>query len=184
LPIQVTPASPSAITVEITVDEPSHSGDDDPEICVATLTQAAVLAANFRNYTSGQIGVRVCNDAEIRTINDRHLQHDYATDVISFGYVDEPPYVEGELVVSWETAKRTASNLTGWSTQSELILYVVHGVLHICSMDDTRRDCRLEMRAAEHAVLTQLGITDISRFGADDVETCEDPATDTSREIN
>ncbi len=171
--------TPSSITVEITIDEPPH-----PDVCVDSLTRAVCLAANLRNYSIGQIGLRLCDDAAIRAINCRHLEHDYATDVISFGYTDEPPFVEGELVVSLETAERTASSLPGWSTQNELILYVVHGVLHICSMDDTDEVSRAEMRAAERTVLTRLGITDISRFGADEAETCESESSDAPLEIN
>ena len=171
--------TPSTITVEITIDEPPH-----PDICVESLTRAVILAANSRNYSSGQIGLRLCDDAAIRAINCRHLEHDYATDVISFGYTDEPPFVEGELVVSVETAARTATSLPGWSTQNELVLYVVHGVLHICSMDDTNEVSRANMRSVERAVLTQLGIADISRFGADEAETCEDGTNDAPLEIN
>ncbi len=171
--------TPSTITVEITIDEPPH-----PDACVESLIQAVVVAADLRGYCSGQIGIRICDDATIRGINHRHLEHDYATDVISFGYTDEPPLVEGELVVSVETAERTASRLPGWSTQNELILYVVHGVLHICSMDDTDEVSRADMRAAERAVLTRLGIADISKFGADEAETCENEVKDAPWEIN
>lgn len=181
--------TPSSISVDITVDEPPHSRANPahgfpPDLCLATLTRAAQLAASFRHYDQGQLGIRICDDAEIRQINRRHLQHDYATDVISFGYTDQPPCVEGELVVSWETASRTAASLPGWSVQNELVLYVVHGVLHICAMDDQDPVGRAAMRAAELAVLTQLGITDISRFGADEAETCEHRVNDTTVEAN
>ena len=132
----------------------------------APIEQAVRTAALHRGYSSGSIGVRITNDPTIRQLNAKHLGHDYATDVISFGYEADLPNVEGELVVSIDTAKKQSQEI-GWPCSHELILYVVHGVLHICGMDDHQVDDRAAMRAAEETVLQSLGIDEISRFGAD-----------------
>ncbi|TWU48041.1 rRNA maturation RNase YbeY [Rubripirellula reticaptiva] len=151
----------SKIEVEVNVD---------PQISVAInqplMIRAIATAAAARGFTAGQIGVRVTDDPAIREINAKHLGHDYATDVISFGYEADSPYVEGELVVSIDTAISRAAEL-GWPAESELILYVVHGTLHICGMDDHDDDDRQAMRTFETEVMTRLGIPDIQRFGAD-----------------
>ncbi len=136
------------------------------------LTDAAIQAAQARGFAVGQIGIRICSDDAIREVNRRHLTHDYATDVISFGYVADPPRVEGELVVSIETAQRTAAGQSDWSSENELLLYVVHGVLHLCGMDDVDPSSRSEMRVVEQQVLTDCGVSSIVRFGADTIETC------------
>lgn len=130
------------------------------------LRRAVVAAAEYRDCRSGELGIRVTDDSRIHRINRDHLHHDYPTDVISFGYALDPPRVEGELVVSVETARREAARL-GWQPAAELSLYVVHGVLHIAGMDDAAPDERSEMRRAERAVLHRLGIDEIDRFGAD-----------------
>ena len=66
----------------------------------------------------------------------RHLGHDWPTDVISFG-LSEPgdPTLAGELVVSAEMAAATARE-AGADPSAELALYVVHGLLHLCGLDD------------------------------------------------
>jgi probable rRNA maturation factor len=119
---------------------------------------AVQRAALERGFHCGEIGVRISTDQEIRAINRRHLQHDYSTDVVSFPYSAVLPRVEGELIVSVETARRTATVIEDWSTAAELLLYVVHGVLHLCGMEDADECERQSMRVAEHKVLAACGI--------------------------
>ena len=132
----------------------------------ATARRAVAAAAAYRGYDAGVIGIRVTGDAEIHHVNRQHLGHDYPTDVISFAYRDERPILEGELIVSAETAHQRAAEL-GWPVSSELILYMVHGTLHIAGMDDQSERDRAAMREAERCVMLQLGIDEIVRCGAD-----------------
>ena len=154
--------TPSSIDVEVLVDPPLQS-----QVSTERLVEAARLTAETCGFCSAEIAIRVTGDAEIRSINRRHLQHDYATDVISFGYLAEPPRLEGELVISRETAERIAAELEDWDVDQELTLYVVHGVLHLCGMDDANARERAEMRRAEQELLLRLGCTGIRRWGAD-----------------
>ncbi|GAA5508782.1 rRNA maturation RNase YbeY [Novipirellula caenicola] len=156
--------SAPTLSIEIVTDDPLP----DPT-WYDRIRSAVTEASTLRGYSCGEIGVRVTNDAEIRQINARHLDHDYETDVISFAYSDEPPTLEGELVVSLETARRVADRV-GWSVENELLLYVVHGTLHIAGMDDLEDDVRQAMRDAECQVMQSLGIDDIVHYGPDRVE--------------
>ncbi len=61
-------------------------------------------------------------------------------------------HLEGELIVSTETALREAA-AHGWSPQDELLLYVVHGLLHLCGYDDLTDEARPAMRVREREVL-------------------------------
>lgn len=153
-----------ALQVDVIVDEqvamPVRAG---------RLVEAVTAAARHRGCLQGEIGIRVAGDAEIQQINRTHLQHDYPTDVISFGYLHQPPRVEGELVVSAETAARTAADLN-WIAANELILYVVHGTLHLCGMDDQQPQARAAMRQAEISIMQQLGIAMVDRHAVDGVE--------------
>lgn len=119
------------------------------------VAQAVVAAARHLKFSSGAIGVRFCDDETIHQINVKHLQHDYPTDVISFPYSDDEGVLEGELIASLDTAKVNAID-AGWSAAEELLLYVIHGVLHIGGMDDQSDSQRQEMRIAEQAVLETL----------------------------
>lgn len=157
--------------------------DDQVAMPVQTtrLVEAAVMAAQHRGCQTGEIGIRVTEDAEIQHVNRTHLQHDYPTDVISFGYLHQPPRVEGELVVSAETAARTAVDLC-WIAANELILYVVHGTLHLCGMDDQQPEARIEMRQAEMSVMQKLGIAMVDRHAVDRVELGTNTEPEASRQ--
>lgn len=68
--------------------------------------------------------------------------------------------IEGEIIASAEMAA-TMANDGKWSAQAELILYVVHGLLHICGYDDLSPEEKCIMRARERAILSELGLTAI-----------------------
>lgn len=115
-----------------------------------------VLAAH--GVTTAEVSVAVVNDARIHTINRVHLNHDYPTDVLSFVYNTSANAVDGELLVSAETARRACAE-HGMAAHDELLLYVVHGTLHLVGYDDQTDDARRIMHAQERAVLQQMGIT-------------------------
>lgn len=109
-------------------------------------------------YDRGEISVAVVDDPTIHALNRRHLRHDYATDVLSFPLVDEPPRLEGEIVVSAETAASQAGDY-GWPAEDELLLYVVHGALHLVGFGDKTEAAAAAMRQAEARHLRLAGVT-------------------------
>lgn len=152
---------PILLNIEIIVDEDvSYVANEQ------RLRDACTTALSLRDFDQGEIGIRVTTDAAIHQINRDHLGHDYPTDVISFSYSANSPRIEGELVVSVDTAAERAKDL-GWSLEHELLLYVVHGTLHITGMDDHEPQDRLAMRGAERKVMLQLGINNIDQYAAD-----------------
>ena len=68
--------------------------------------------------------------------------------------------IEGEIIASAEMAASMAGD-GKWSAEAELILYVVHGLLHICGYDDLTPEEKCIMRARERAILSELGLTAI-----------------------
>jgi probable rRNA maturation factor len=68
--------------------------------------------------------------------------------------------IEGEIIASAEMAATMAGD-GKWSAEAELILYVVHGLLHICGYDDLTPEEKCIMRARERAILSKLGLTAI-----------------------
>ncbi len=105
------------------------------------------------------ISVALVNDATIHRMNRRHLGHDWPTDVISFRISEagEVP-LWGELVISAERATAIA-RVIAVAPWSELALYVVHGLLHLCGQDDQSEEDRGAMRRREHEILVREGIT-------------------------
>ena len=151
--------------------EEINSDDSDPpsplQVLVVNETDAAVDAARleaavravFSDAANASItlSVAVVNDEAIHELNRRFLTHDYATDVLSFALSDDPICFEGEIVVSRDTAVRAAAE-AGWSADDELLLYVVHGSLHLAGYGDKTAAEAAQMRAQERAVLARLGI--------------------------
>jgi probable rRNA maturation factor len=126
--------------------------------CDEARVEAAVLAALAGSeYAEGSISVAIVDDATIHGLNRQFLEHDYETDVLSFVLEDSPPRLEGEIVLSRDTAQRCAVE-AGWTADDELLLYVVHGALHLAGYDDHDAADNAKMRAREAAILDRLGI--------------------------
>lgn len=145
------------LTIEILVDPESATSMQTAGVSREDIQQSVIAAASIGDCDTGEIGVRVTDDSSIHQINRDFLQHDYPTDVISFPYVLSVPQVEGELVVSLDTASAEAPH-AGWSVREELLLYVIHGTLHLVGFDDTNDKARVQMRSAEKSALRLVGI--------------------------
>ncbi len=122
----------------------------------AALRAAIMAVLEGENLRSADVSVVMVDDPAIHNINREQLQHDFPTDVITFPLSDEPGRLEGELVVSLDTAAHVAAE-HGWSLAAETVLYVVHGMLHLCGYDDLTDEDRVKMRRREREILSQLG---------------------------
>lgn len=139
------------MTVAVANQQSVLTIDEDRIRRVAT----AILAD--AGYLAGELSVAIVDDPTIHALNARHLGHDYPTDVLSFPLLDEPPRIEGEVIVSADTARANAPEY-GWPAESELLLYLVHGVLHLTGRRDKTDDETAAMRAAEARYLRSAGI--------------------------
>ena len=108
-------------------------------------------------YRHGMISIAVVDDSTIHQINRQFLDHDYPTDVLSFVLEDNCPHLIGELVVSADTAISNSQQY-GWSATNELLLYVIHGCLHLVGYLDKDPTDRSRMLAAELDQLKKLDL--------------------------
>jgi probable rRNA maturation factor len=106
---------------------------------------------------SGSLSIAVVDDPTIHQLNRQFLEHDYPTDALSFLFEREQDHLEGEVIVSADTAVRVAAEL-GWPAEDELLLYVVHATLHLVGHDDATDELRTAMRNEERRYLAALGI--------------------------
>lgn len=104
------------------------------------------------------ISIAVVDDATMHELNRQYLQHDYPTDVLSFLLEDDDDRIEGEIIISADYAAREAEQF-GWSSQEEMLLYVIHGSLHLVGYDDLEPELKTEMRAKEREYLATFGLT-------------------------
>ena len=109
-----------------------------------------------------EISLAFVDNPTIHRLNRRYLQHDEPTDVLSFP-LSEPGArrLAGELVLGVEVAIEQAA-ARGHDVQTELTLYVIHGLLHLCGYDDHDDASRAAMRERERLYLRQLGLPDIA----------------------
>jgi probable rRNA maturation factor len=121
------------------------------------LKTAAEAVLRAGGIVDCSLSIAVVLDAAIHALNQKYLAHDYPTDVLSFVLERKGNRLEGEVIASAETAARAAPGF-GWPATDELLLYVVHGTLHLVGYDDTSDDLRRQMRAAERQFLAAFGL--------------------------
>jgi probable rRNA maturation factor len=118
-----------------------------------------LLRSLFRaeGISRGEVSVSIVRDDEIHQLNRSYLSHDYPTDVLSFVLDRDGAELNGEIVVSSDTALARCREF-GWSAHDELTLYVIHGALHLVGYDDkTAEDCRLMRERERHYLIEALG---------------------------
>jgi len=101
-----------------------------------------------------KIDVYGVSDEELLSINKKHLQHDYYTDIITFDY-SRGNKISGELYVSLERVEENALAL-GLSYESELRRVVAHGILHLIGFKDKTEEEEKAMRSKEDEVLAYI----------------------------
>ena len=99
----------------------------------------------------GEVGYLFVDDEKILEVNNEYLGHDYYTDIITFDY-DEDDIINGDLVISLDTVKSNAE-LFGKTYEEELFRVIIHGILHLCGINDKGPGEREIMEAAENKAL-------------------------------
>ena len=126
------------------------------------LKDAARAVFEGEGVAACKVTVAFVDDAHIHRLNKQFLQHDEPTDVLTFPYTDPGAKVlEGEVVIGYEVAKEYAAD-RGHDVNTELCLYVIHGVLHLCGYDDRTKKDASAMRRKEREYLRQLNLPDIA----------------------
>ena len=144
--------------VNPTIDIAVTNAADAAGVDTQRLTKAVACVLRSESVTDAQVSVALVDDTTIHELNRRYLDHDYPTDVLSFPMSRGADRLEGEIVVSLTTAARQAADY-GWAAADELLLYVVHGALHLLGYDDHRPEDLRVMRQREIQILAQFGVT-------------------------
>jgi len=100
----------------------------------------------------GEVGYLFCNDEHILEVNREYLGHDYYTDIITFDYC-EGNTLSGDLVISLDTVRTNAEKFHK-DYDEELHRVIIHGILHLCGLNDKGPGERELMEAAEDRALT------------------------------
>lgn len=92
------------------------------------------LVAESEIRRVGDINIIFCSDNYILDVNQKYLQHDYFTDIITFDYC-EGDKLSGDLFISIDSVRENAQEF-GTEFEEELNRVMVHGVLHLIGYDD------------------------------------------------
>lgn len=99
----------------------------------------------------GEIAYIFCSDEKILEVNRQYLQHDYYTDIITFDYC-EGKKLSGDLFISLDTVRTNAEQFDA-AYETELYRVIIHGILHLCGINDKGPGEREIMEAAENKAL-------------------------------
>ena len=137
------------------------------------LKQMAAALFMELEITEAEFGINLVGAGEMALVNETFLHHEGPTDVITFDHTEKPKAksqkqktLNGELFVCVDVAMAQAKQFkTSW--QSEVVRYIVHGVLHLLGYDDLKPAWRGEMKRAENRLVrgleTRFSLAQLSR---------------------
>lgn len=134
----------------------------DPDARLSPAQRAWVLgharSALARLGARGEVRVMVIGDAEMADAHERHKNVPGTTDVLTFDLEpDDPGLLDTDILVCADEATRQGEHL-GHPMERELLLYIIHGVLHCVGYDDTDEASAAAMHAREDELLEGIGV--------------------------
>ena len=131
------------------------SGVERPKLDYQQLEQWIVQVAQAHNRSVHSLNYIFCDDEEILRVNRQFLNHDYYTDVITFDNC-LGSLLRGDMFISLDTVRSNAEGL-GVEYDRELLLVIIHGVIHLCAINDKGPGEREIMEQHENDALNLLG---------------------------
>lgn len=125
-----------------------------PAIRRRDISQWVRAVAKSYGKRVGEIAYVFCDDEKILEVNRQYLHHDYYTDIITFDYC-EGDVLSGDLFISLDTVRTNAAKF-GKTYDDELHRVIIHGILHLCGINDKGPGEREVMEAAEDRALALL----------------------------
>ena len=125
-----------------------------PDVNVTDVTNWVKRVAASYGKRCGDITYIFCDDERILEVNRAFLQHDYYTDIITFDYTTGNT-ISGDLFISLDTVLSN-SRLLNESYERELYRVIIHGILHLCGINDKGEGEREIMECCENEALAMM----------------------------
>ena len=126
-----------------------------PDIKKREVTEWIKQVAASYGKRVGEVAYIFCDDEKILEVNRQYLQHDYYTDIITFDYT-EGSRISGDLFISLDTVRTNAEQFADGDYHRELHRVIIHGILHLCGINDKGPGEREQMEAAEDRALKMV----------------------------
>lgn len=132
-------------------------GVEIPSINQKKIKDWVSQVAAQHGHKVGELAYLFCSDEKILEVNKEYLQHDYYTDIITFDYT-EGDVISGDMFISLDTVKSNAEKYGATSYDEELLRVMIHGVLHLCGLNDKTEEEENKMREEENKALSLMQI--------------------------
>ena len=110
------------------------------------------------NLSISFLSISFISSSELRDINKEYLNHDYETDIITFNYSKILQDIDGEILISFEEARRNAKKYDV-TYGKELCRLVIHGMLHLLNFDDNNKENKKIMKRMENKLILSYNFT-------------------------
>lgn len=125
-----------------------------PRIDIARIESWIIRVAAAHDRIVGEITYIFCNDPVILRVNKEFLEHDYFTDIITFD-TSRGKLIQGDMYISLDTVM-TNSQQFNVDYDIELLRVIIHGILHLCGINDKGPGEREIMEQNENSALNLL----------------------------
>lgn len=125
-----------------------------PDLNLPEIEKWIDRVAKAHNRILGPLTYIFCDDEKIIEVNRKFLNHDYYTDIITFDY-SRGKLISGDMFISLDTV-RTNAELVNQTYATELRRVIIHGVLHLCGINDKGPGEREVMEREENSALQML----------------------------
>lgn len=131
-----------------------NDGVEMPNLDYHQIERWIIEVARDHGKIVGEVTYIFCNDAKILEVNRQFLEHDYYTDIITFD-TTRGRLIGGDMFISLDTVATNAV-AAGETYDRELRRVIVHGILHLCGINDKGPGEREIMEAHENQALAKL----------------------------
>lgn len=126
-----------------------------PELDFSKVVNWISQVASDHGFSVGRISYLFCDDRYILEANRKFINHDYFTDIITFDYTHNGR-ISGDIIISLDTVK-TNAELYNSCYETELLRVIIHGILHLCGINDKGPGEREIMERNENIALQMWG---------------------------
>jgi len=136
---------------------PSVTIQGDADIQYDWLEEQAIAALSFLGKCNSEVSVNVVDDSSMSALHFKHSGVEGTTDVLTFDFGSDENAVRADIAICVDVASREVE-LQEHSLKEELLLYLVHGMLHCCGFDDHDEESHKKIHEEEDRVLAGIGV--------------------------
>lgn len=136
---------------------PSVTIQGDADIHHAWIEEHAIAALIFLRKEDSDVSIAVVDDSAMSELHIKHSGVEGTTDVLTFDQGSDDKAVRADIAICIDVASRESEE-RNHSLEEELLLYLVHGILHCCGFDDKDDESHAKIHAEEDRVLEAIGI--------------------------